>query len=346
MDQQIRYIRSMLMNNMLQANIDNFVNNTMTCEGVFTLDSNTYSCLGALLCLPDGERLERAALKKCKKLLHANTGLFSNLRGRSRILLVAALSRSKDPEWLLSRIQRAYTELRKEFARSEHLPFAAFLLAEYCRPDQYFFYVMRAKSLFLELKGYHSLLTQNNFVPLCVLMSFSDRNTHHMASETEKCYKLLKNSFFGSSSILLMSCILAMYQGSPEKKTGAVLNMQSHLHAKALPFGSTTQIPALASLSMCLEPQEALSQNVSEAYIYLKKEKHFGFFLTRKSLCLLFASVLVNNSNDNSALLCPLQIGTTAPVSQLISILAIVCCPTLKERRILGKNFAKEEYAS
>ena len=86
------------MNNMLQANIDNFVNNTMTCEGVFTLDSNTYSCLGALLCLPDGERLDRATLKKCKKLLNTNTGLFSNLRGRSRILLVAALSRSKDPE--------------------------------------------------------------------------------------------------------------------------------------------------------------------------------------------------------------------------------------------------------
>ena len=83
-----------------------FIENRNTVKKVFSSESSYIIPISANVFCVNDVMADADELKKCKKLIKKNEGLFSTLRGNIRSVIAAKLSISDDPENKLMEISR------------------------------------------------------------------------------------------------------------------------------------------------------------------------------------------------------------------------------------------------
>ena len=158
----------------------------------------------------DKENIEdlRAHIKK-------TTGVFSNYRGTSKIILSALLSCQYDnPKLEFDKILNYDKRMRTAgFKNSMYLPIANYALLATCREELVDIRIKKAIEIYSEMKKNHPWLTGADDQPLSILLANSDTTVNIIIDNMEECYKLLNENGFGKNNGLqFLSHILGFRQ--------------------------------------------------------------------------------------------------------------------------------------
>lgn len=154
----------------------------------------------------DKEKIEdvRVHMKK-------TTGIFSNYRGTSKIIISALLACQYDnPKQEFDKMLN-YDKKMKEagFKNNMYLPIANYALLATCGEELVDKRIIKAKVIYSEMKNNHPWLTGGDDYPLSILLANSDASVNSIIENMEDCYNLLNENGFGKNNGLqLLSHIL------------------------------------------------------------------------------------------------------------------------------------------
>jgi len=145
----------------------------------------------------DKEKIEdmRVHIKK-------TTGVFSNYRGTSKIILSALLACQYDnPKYEFDKMLNYDKRMRESgFKNNMYLPIANYALLATCSEDMIEIRINKAKEIYNEMKNNHPWLTGGDDYPLSILLANSEASVSNIIENIEDCYKLLNENGFGKNN--------------------------------------------------------------------------------------------------------------------------------------------------
>lgn len=236
----------------------------------------------------DAERL-----KACRSLLKEKTGIFSNFRGAMETAFICMLTLEKEPESALDNTLAAYALLKKEFAASQYLPLAAFLLKDEADPQGI---VARGREIYLTMRKEHPFLTSAEDSVFAVLMACSGKDGAALVEDMEACYTLLKERFRNGNSVQTVSHVLALAEGAPAEKCAKLIDLFDALRRSGLKYSKYYELPTLAALSTMPVEVRQITMDMLEVDTWLSHQKGYGFWGLPKSTRLMHAAMIVSNA--------------------------------------------------
>ncbi|MBU3144311.1 DUF4003 family protein [Clostridium sp. CF012] len=162
----------------------------------------------------DKEKIEdvRAHIKK-------TTGVFSNYRGTSKIILSALLACQYDnPKYEFDKMLNYDKKMREEgFKNNMYLPIANYALLATCSEEMVETRINKAKEIYSEMKNNHPWLTGGDDYPLSILLANSDASVSSIIENIEECYKLLNENGFGKNNGLQFLSHILSFQKEENK---------------------------------------------------------------------------------------------------------------------------------
>ena len=150
-----------------------------------------------------------------RKHIKKTTGVFSNYRGTSKIILSALLACQYDnPKQEFDKMLN-YDKRMKEagFKNNMYLPIANYALLATCSEEGVDTRINKAIEIYKEMKKNHPWLTSGDDYPLSILLANSDDSVNSIIENMEECYKLLNENGFGKNNGLqFLSHILGFRQ--------------------------------------------------------------------------------------------------------------------------------------
>ena len=139
----------------LQKICDDFIINRDAAQRAFVLDFRYVYPVCANIFCSRGRLTSPEQLKQSRKVIEANTGLFSKFRGNIRPILASMLALSEDPEAQMLQAKENYALLKREFTGSDYLALAAFLLTEMADRAEIGEKAERGKRLYKRMRKEH-----------------------------------------------------------------------------------------------------------------------------------------------------------------------------------------------
>lgn len=283
------------MEEQLTQRLELFIQNYEKIKNRFAWDNAMMIRLCANLFTAKNELVNIDNMTECKKILKNNAGVFSNLRGITKLYTIASLALEEQPEHKLSQIKQAYKCLKEELPSSSYMVVAAGVLVDFVEPSQYPVIAKRAKSIYKKLKSEHPILTGREDITFTVLFAISEREESYLLDEVESCYKLLKKHFHSSNDVQSLSFVLALGEGSAEDKCNRLLKLYADLEWRGCKFGKGSELASLGVLALVNEDTKVLAGEIVDASEYLRKQKGFGMFRVSRRERLMLAGILVMN---------------------------------------------------
>ena len=238
-------------------------------------DSEVYPVCANIFCA-HGQKADAEHIKACKKALEAQTGLFSNFRGKIRPILCCMLALEEDPKEKIARVKEHYDLLKKEFKGTDYLALAALLLSGLTDQRQAEEKAGRGKEIFRRMNREHRFLTNDMDSVFSVLMAFSDKTDDVLTQDMEACYQALKPHFSSGDGVQMAAQVLSMGEGEPEEKANRVVELYRALEEAGVTYGKSYELAPLAALSLADVPIPALTEEIQEADAFLKDQKGYG----------------------------------------------------------------------
>ena len=303
----------------LQNLCGSFITNRDTVHTAFKWDSsNIYPVCANLFCAY-GKEADGEELKRCKKIIESQTGVFSNFRGNIRPALASMLALSDRPEEKMSQALENYSLLKQEFWGSEYLALVAFLLTDLADRSRIEEKSTRGKVIYKRMQKEHPFLTSSEDSVFAVLMAFSDKSDDELIDDMEACYKALKERFsFSSNELQTVSHILALSDGRPDEKAGRVIDLYNALLDAGVKYGKYYELSTLAALSVTDAGIADLVQDIQEASEFLKGQKGYGglFGIDAKTRAMHAALLVSDLYTDRD------QVNTATMTTTLMQIIA------------------------
>lgn len=302
----------------LQTLCDSFISNRDAVREAFKWDSAYIHPVCANLFCAHGKAADTEELKRCKKIIESQTGIFSNFRGNIRPALAAMLALSGRPEEKMSQALENYSLLKQEFRGSEYLALVAFLLTDLADRSQIEEKASRGKLIYKRMQKEHPFLTSSEDSVFAVLMAFSGKTDDDLIYDMEACYTVLKERFSIGNEVQTVSHILSLTDGSPDEKAGRVIELYNALRDAGVKYGRYYELSTLAALSVTGAGIPELVRDIQEANDFLKGQKGYGgvFGLDAKTRA-MHAALLVSDLYTNRD-----QTNTAAMTSTLVQIIA------------------------
>ena len=237
--------------------------------------------------------VEAEKLEACKKLLKAETGVFSNFRGNVELPLVSLLAASKQPEELLKKTKAYYDMLKEEFFGSEYLVLAAAILADMAEEHQVAQLVTKARTIYNKMKKDHPFLTSSEDSVYAVLMAISEKADEVLMEGMEICYKKLKESFSSSNEVQALAHVLSIADGAAEEKCNKVVALYEALRNADMKYGKYHELVVLASLALLPVTKEVLVEDIKAVDAFLSEQKGYGFLGMDKKTRRMHAAMIV-----------------------------------------------------
>ena len=302
----------------LQTLCDSFIINRDAVRDAFKWDSHYIHPVCANLFCAHGRTADTEELKRCKKIIESQTGIFSNFRGNIRPALAAMLALSDRPEEKMAQALENYSMLKQEFWSSEYLALVAFLLTDLADRNRVEEKAGRGKVIYKRMQKEHPFLTSSEDSVFAVLMAFAEKSDDDLIIDMEACYKALRERFSSGNDVQTVSHILALSDGAPEEKAGRVIELYNALRDAGVKYGRYHELSTLAALSVTGVGIPDLVRDIQEVSDFLKGQKGYGgvFGIEAKTRA-MHAALLVSDLYTNRD-----QANTAAMTSTLVQIIA------------------------
>lgn len=258
---------------------------------------------------------EEKKLEDCKKLLKAETGVFSNFRGNVELPMIVFLAASEQPEEKLHKTKKFYEILKTQFSGSEYLVLAASLMADMVPEEQAEQLAARAKTIYRKMKQDHPFLTSSEDSVYAVLMAVSEKSDEVLMEEMEVCYKKLKENFSSSNEVQALAHVLAIADGAAEEKCNKVVALYNALKDSGMKYGKYHELVALGAPAMLPVEKEVLAEDIKTVDAFLAEQKGYGFLGIDKKTRMMHAAMIVA---------CNYEQGDNSEIAALVGTLAMV----------------------
>lgn len=280
------------MRDTLQNRCELFVENRDIIKSAFGWENSYLYPLCASLYAVQNRAADAAAMKESRELLKSRTGIFSNFRGTSKMASVTMLALSPDPEDMLDRMLRVYTKLKELFWGSEYLTVAAATIAGMAEPDQYDQISRATRAIYNRMKDAHPFLTSGEDSAFAALLAMSGLDDTQIEQEMERCYVILKPSFFSGNAVQSLSHVLALGEAPADKKCRKAIELFEHLKERGYKYGTSYELATLGVLALLDTDVVTLAGDIMEVDDYLKAKKGFGAFGVGARQRLMYAGMM------------------------------------------------------
>lgn len=266
-----------------------------------------------------------AKLKECHALLKEKTSVFSNFRGYARLAMIAMMATDYDPEKKLERAKTVYDKLKEHFMGSQYLPLASMVISDSVESEKYSEICSRTRKIYDLLKSEHPMLTSSEDVVFSAILAMSDLYEKQIVDDTERCYKILKETFYSSNAVQSLSHVLALFEGSARQKCREATDLFDQLKEKGCRYGTQYELATLGVLAMQKRENENIIEDLLETDAYLATCKGYrGIFGFPKKTRLMHASMIVfGGLSDDQTVMNTAAIGGT--VAMVIAQQAAMC---------------------
>ena len=286
------------MRSSLQGICDLFVENREVIRASFKMEYSAMYPVCANIFCEKGLWAHTEDLEASKRLLRANTGLFSSFRGNMRMPLSCMLAASDEPETKLKRALSAHDALRDSFWPSDYLALTAFLLADAAIEaglpnEELTAYIRRGRGIYDRMKKEHPLLTSQEDCVFAVLMAFSEKTDDGLVSDMETAFQILKRRFHRDNGTQTASHVLAQAEGKPEKNAADMIDLYDEISRAGGKYGKYHHLATLSALSVLGVDHKRLASDIMEMDSFLAQQKGYGFLGLDKRTRLMHAAMLL-----------------------------------------------------
>lgn len=276
----------------LQKRCDLFIRNRDIIKSEFGWENAYIYPLCASLLTAKGRAADVGILKDSRQLLKQKTGIFSNFRGTSKMATITMLSISPNPEDKMERMLAVYSELKEVFWGSEYLAVAAMAIADLAQPHQYGRVVQRTRTIYNRMKDAHPFLTSKEDSAFAALLALSELDDVYIEQEMERCYTILKPSFFSGNAVQSLSHVLSLGDSPAEKKCARAMDIYEHLKGRGYKYGTSYELSTLGVLALLNTDVAALAGDIMETDDFLRTQKGFRAFGIGAKQRLMYAGIL------------------------------------------------------
>ncbi len=288
------------MNEQLNARCELFIKNQNAMKEGFFWSSSLIYPLCSILYTSQNKTIEIEQIKSCKELIKKNSGVFSSFRSLSELPLATALSLEANPEETIQKTMLAYSALKSQFWSSVYLPFCALNMAQSLDESYLFDEVARtAKDFYNEMKSKHFFLTGQEDCGNAVLFAINKRPVYETIEESEKCYKILKNTFSFSNGVQSLGFVLSLSNENAESKCQKIIDLYHALREEKRKYGTYYELATLGIFGLFELNTYELVSTICQVDDFLKTQKGFGTFGLGSRQRLLYAAMLSASEYTN-----------------------------------------------
>ncbi|MGH4138193.1 DUF4003 family protein [Clostridium sp.] len=209
------------MNQLVEQKMDRLIDIFQQVSTQFKWEGSLTNHFTALTYTLNNRAFDKEKIKDVRKHIKETTGLFSNYRGTSMIILSALLASEYDnPNQEFDKMV-GYNKKMKEagFKNNMYLPIANYALIATCSEEGADTRIKKAKEIYTEMKSNHPWLTGGDDYPLAILLANSNDSINSIIENMEECYNLLNENGFGKNNGLqLLSHILGFRKEDNKSK--------------------------------------------------------------------------------------------------------------------------------
>lgn len=258
-------------------------------------------------------------LMYCKNLLHEETGMFSNFRSTVKLALISMLAVDGDPEGKLRKSLVVHNLLKQKFFGSSYLPVASMIIADLVDPGRFAEITEKTRRIYDLMKAEHPFLTSSEDSVFAVMLALSNLTEEKIVSETETCYRILKQEFYSSNAVQSLSHVLALSEGAAGDKCKRTLSLFHALKQRGYKYSTDYELATLGILAMLPVAQDEIINDVILVDRFLSGQKGYGVFGLGRKQRLMHAAMIVTcyymGREENLAM-------NTAAIGATVSLIA------------------------
>ena len=295
-----------------------FIQNRDIVKANFSWENSYFYPIAAAIFSEKGKPADADRMKECRALLKENTGTFSDFRGNAQVVTFALLAADEDPKERLRKALTLFQAFRTHFWSSQYLPIAALMLSEPVPETQYDALAERARTIYERMKKEHPFLTSSEDSVFAAMLALSKERDSDVITETERCYRLLKEGFHDSNAVQSLSHVLALAEGRADEKCERVLSIYRALKEKKYRYGTGYELPTLGTLALLPVERDEVIAELCEVDAFLKTQKGYGtLFGASTQQRLMHAGMLVSIAHgaDTKAMSSAAISGTIAMIA-------------------------------
>ena len=276
------------------------------------------------------KRINCNKIKECQSIIKSNTGILSNFRGTSNLVIATLLSLEDNPEEKFSNVLKIYDALKTEFRSSAYLPLTAMMIADMQDENVSLgSIVKKAKVIYKGIKEQHPMITSSEDCSMVSLLALSERSESQLIIEVERCYELLKPHFFSANAVQALSFVLALSSENPKVKCIRALEIYQQLKEENCKYGSGFELAILGVLAMQDINLLEVTKTIKEINEFLLASKGFGRFGIGRAQRMMYASMLMmydlyEHKYDSTINTAAVTSITSAIIAQQVAICAAV----------------------
>jgi len=296
---------------------EQFIENRRRIEHAFRMSTPQVHCLCALLLGVDDRDADLQSIRRGKKILKRNTGIFSAFRGLGMAPAAIKLGEYEDG---VQRLNFAKDNLRRlkaaGFAPTDYLCPAAFLMAKaHDRADAV---AKNAYAHYLEMRHAHRILTSGEDVMFGVLFAMYDANRETLSPRADTAMDLLSGRFGRSNASQMASFAIAFSEQPADMLALKTERLYDAVREAGEKNREMLDLPLLAFLAGLDVPEKETAALIVDLSAYLREQKGFSPMRIGRSQRLVYSTALAAIDALDSA---PLQEGEYAKKRDLLQTL-------------------------
>ena len=307
------------MNGSLQAKCDQLIRtyDLMKEYEHFEYEHNVMA--GAGLFMAENKEVSIDRIKACSRIIDANTGLFSELRGISKYIIRCKMVLSRSPAVYFDDLERIYRKLKPGIFSTEGSILAAMIIADGMDKNEDRL-IEDTRSIYKQMGEAHRFLTSGNDLPFAAMMAVHGRDIETIHDRAEAAYGLLKGKFKADSdTIQSLSHILSLYDKDLKEMCAMVTGINNALKETGYSLSGDGHAAVLGLLVNSGKSVPELTEEIYEAGNYLKQFAPFNsiFGMDKKDRC-MYAVLCVQSANDD-----PETVSMSAMLSATVQLIIV-----------------------
>ena len=282
--------------------VELFASNKNLIHKKFVWDYHLMSVLSSMVYTMENKEADIDAMKNSLKVLKKNTGVFSPFRNNERLFLVSKMALSADPEKYIKDVVSIYGKIKKGRIMDDgFMIVAAVNIVDAGRTADADKIIGKFNEIMKAMKKDHPVLTGREDMPLAISLAMTDRSVEEIAEELEANYKILKTVFKANSdSVQGLAEVLTLQEGASADKAGRVIDIYNAFKANHRKYSREYGLASLGALIGSDKDADTLVKEICEVERYLASQKGMGMSIMGKSDRLMFAALLVADSEGHA----------------------------------------------
>lgn len=270
---------------------EQFMENRRRIERTFRMSTPQVHCLCALLLGIDDRDADLESIRRGKKILKKNTGIFSAFRGLGMAPAAIKIGEHEDGAQRLDFAKDNMKKLRAAgFIPTDYLCPAAFLMAKYHdRADEV---ARQARAHYLEMRHAHRVLTGGEDVMFAVLFAMYGADKDALSMRMDAAMDLLSGRFGRTNPAQMASFAIAFSDQPADELALKTERLYDAVRQAGEKNREMLDLPLLAFLAGLDVPEKETAALVVELSAYLREQKGFSPMRIGRSQRLVYATAL------------------------------------------------------